>query len=58
MENSSWLLFVDLLVVELHDRPFPCQGNSPHFFSAAAARPMDYAWRTENLFCFQEREPI
>jgi len=53
--NTSWLSSVDLLIIELHDQIFPGAGNGRAFFAAVAPKPMDYLWRGENLFCFQER---
>jgi FkbM family methyltransferase len=55
-KNISWLRLVDLLIIELHDNLFPWMGNGRTFFSAVASMPMDYVWRSENLFCFQKRE--
>jgi FkbM family methyltransferase len=54
-KDTSWLQAVDLLIIELHDPMFPWEGNSRTFFSAVARREMDYAWRAENLFCFQKK---
>jgi FkbM family methyltransferase len=56
--DTSWIKFADLIIVELHDNLFPWQGNSRPFFSTVAAYPMEYAWREENLFCFQMRMSI
>ncbi len=55
-KNTSWIEDVDLLIIELHDWMLPWQGNGRAFFAAVAAKPIDYVWRGENLFCFQIRE--
>jgi FkbM family methyltransferase len=53
-EYHDWLDKVDVLSIELHDYLFPWRGTSRSFISAMSARPIDYVWHGENLFCFKD----
>jgi FkbM family methyltransferase len=54
-KNTSWFSSIELLIIEVRDQMFLETGNGRAFLYGGSAEPMDYIWRGENLFCFQQR---
>jgi FkbM family methyltransferase len=53
--DVGWVDAFPLLIVELHDWMLPGSANSRNFLRAISALDMDFIYRGENAFCFNNR---
>jgi FkbM family methyltransferase len=51
-EGVAWVASFPLLIVELHDWLYPGTANSRNFLRTIAALDVDFVYRGENVFCF------
>jgi FkbM family methyltransferase len=54
-KDTEWVDSFPLVIVELHDWMLPGQANSRNFLRTIAALDMDFVYRGENVFCFNNR---
>lgn len=53
--DVGWVDAFPLLIVELHDWMLPGSASSRNFLRTIAERDMDFMYRGENVFCFNNR---
>ncbi|RYF48494.1 MAG: FkbM family methyltransferase [Cytophagaceae bacterium] len=52
-ENTDWIAYCDILIVELHDWMLPGQASSLPFIKAIAAHQRDFLFKGESVFSFR-----
>jgi FkbM family methyltransferase len=50
--NTEWVQHFPLLIIELHDWMLPGEANSRNFLKTVSQLNVDFLYRGENVFCF------